>query len=29
MHSYGPLHMVVQKQDGQLEPTAALWGFGV
>ena len=27
MYSYGPTHMAEQKQDDQLEHTAAMWGY--
>ena len=29
MYSYGPPHMVKQKQEDQLEHTAAMWGYGM
>ena len=29
MYSYGPPHMAKQKQDDQLEHTAAMWGYGI
>ena len=29
MYSYGPPHMAEQKQDDQLEHTAAMWGYGM